>query len=140
MSKKIILREDQFEKLKMFFAKQGNQYSYSPEKVLIVKAYLDDNFSHDPEDNIEGIGADGYVSNTPIVFMKNTFTGKKINSLFQGSFFFWRKVRDSVVRSLRSPTYCLSIALRTSRLKTVHRTIFFTSSALLGFESLLLST
>ena len=82
MSKKIILREDQFEKLKMLFAKQGNQYSYSPEKVLIVKAYLDDNFSHDLEDNLEGIGADGYVSNTPIVFMKNTFTGKKIKPMY----------------------------------------------------------
>lgn len=82
MSKKIILREDQFEKLKMLFAKQGNQYSYSPEKVLIVKAYLDDNFSHDPEDNIEGIGADGYVSNTPIVYMRNTFTGKKLRPMY----------------------------------------------------------
>jgi hypothetical protein len=82
MSRKVILREDQYEKLKMFFANQGKQYSYSPEKVLIVKAYLDDNFTHDPEDNIEGIGADGYVTNTPIVYMKNTFTGKKIKPMY----------------------------------------------------------
>lgn len=82
MSKKIILREDQFERIKMLFANQGKGYSYSPEKVLIVKGYLDDNFSHDPEDNLESIGADGYVSNTPIVFMKNTFTGKKIKPMY----------------------------------------------------------
>jgi hypothetical protein len=66
----------------MLFANQGKGYSYSPEKVLIVKGYLDDNFSHDPEDNLEGIGADGYVTNTPIVFMKNTFTGKKIKPMY----------------------------------------------------------
>lgn len=82
MSKKIILREDQFERIKMMFANKGKQYSYSPEKVLIVKTYLDNNFSHDQEDCIEGIGADGYVSNTPIVYLKNTLTGKKIKPMY----------------------------------------------------------
>lgn len=82
MSKKIILREDQVATLAKFFAKQGTQYSYSPEKVLIVKQYLDDNFSHDPEDMIEGIGADGYVCNTPIVYMLNTATRKKLKPMY----------------------------------------------------------
>ena len=82
MSKKIILREDQVATLAKLFAKQGTQYSYSPEKVLIVKQYLDDNFSHDPEDMIEGIGADGYVCNTPIVYMINTATRKKLKPMY----------------------------------------------------------
>lgn len=82
MSKQIILREDQFKKLKLMFANSGQQYSYSPEKVLIVKQYLDDNFSHDPEDVLNGIGKDGYVCETPLVFMKNPTTGKKLKPMY----------------------------------------------------------
>ena len=66
----------------MLFATKGQQYSYSPEKVLIVKQYLDDNFSHDPEDVLNGIGKDGYVSETPLVFMKNPTTGMKIKPMY----------------------------------------------------------
>lgn len=82
MSKKIILTENQAEKLKMLFAKNTGKYSYSPEKVLIVKTYLDDNFSHDLDDRIESIGDDGYIRNTPICFMKNAVTGKKIRPMY----------------------------------------------------------
>ena len=80
--KKIILTESQIEILKNVIAKQGNQYSYSPEKVLIVKKYLDDNFSHDPEDVIEGIGADGFATSTPISYLFNRMTGKKVKPFY----------------------------------------------------------
>ena len=80
--KKIILTESQIEILKNVIAKQGNQYSYSPEKVLIVKKYLDYNFYHDPEDVIEGIGADGFATSTPISYLFNRMTGKKVKPFY----------------------------------------------------------
>lgn len=82
MSKKIILREEQAISLMNILAKNTGTYSYSPEKVLIVKKYLDDNFSHDPEDFKETIGADGYMTRIPITFMKSTISGKKIRPMY----------------------------------------------------------
>lgn len=82
MPKKIILREEQAKLLMSLFAKNTGKYSYSPEKVLIVKKYLDDNFSHDPDDFKETMGADGYIKRIPITFMKSATTGKKLKPMF----------------------------------------------------------
>jgi hypothetical protein len=63
-------------------AKNTGSYSYSPEKVLIVKKYLDDNFSHDPDDFKETMGPDGYIKRIPITFMKSPVSGKKLHAMF----------------------------------------------------------
>ena len=49
------------------------------DEVLIVKKYLDANFK---KGNLEGIGEDGMPSNTPIVVMINTQTGKPAQNMF----------------------------------------------------------
>lgn len=58
---------------------ETKEYSYSPENVLIVKKYLDDNFRRG---NLEGLGEDGLPSNTPIVVMINIQTGKPVQDMY----------------------------------------------------------
>lgn len=78
---KFILTEKQVAKLYklMLQEEMGKQYSYSPEKVLIVKKYLDDNFK---KGSIEGIGDDGMPTNTCIVAMINPQTGNVAQNMY----------------------------------------------------------
>lgn len=78
---KIILTEKQVAKLYklMLHEEMTMQYSYSPEKVLIVKKYLDDNFK---KGSIEGIGDDGMPKNTCIVAMINPQTGNVAQNMY----------------------------------------------------------
>ena len=63
----------------MLQEEMSKQYSYSPEKVLIVKKYLDDNFK---KGSIEGIGDDGMPTNTCIVAMINPQTGNVAQNMY----------------------------------------------------------
>ena len=76
---KVILTEKQAEKLIGMMMNETKEYSYSPENVLIVKKYLDDNFRRG---NLEGLGEDGLPSNTPIVVMINIQTGKPVQDMY----------------------------------------------------------
>ena len=78
---KLILTEKQVAKLYklMLQEEMGKQYSYSPEKVLIVKKYLDDNFK---KGSIEGMGDDGMPTNTCIVAMINPQTGNVAQNMY----------------------------------------------------------
>lgn len=78
---KIIITENQCKQLyKMMLQEEmGKQYPYSPEKVLVVKKYLDDNFK---KGNLEGIGDDGMPSNTCIVAMINPQTGNVAQNMY----------------------------------------------------------
>ena len=78
---KLILTEKQVANLyrMMLQEEMSKQYSYSPEKVLIVKKYLDDNFKRG---NIEGMGNDGMPSNTCIVAMINPQTGNVAQNMY----------------------------------------------------------
>lgn len=78
---KIILTEKQIAKLYKLMLQEEitMQYSYSPEKVLIVKKYLDDNFK---KGSIEGIGDDGIPKNTCIVAMINPQTGNVAQNMY----------------------------------------------------------
>lgn len=78
---KLIVNEKQAKKLlqMMYEEEVAKQYSYSPEKVLIVKDYLDKNFK---KGNFEGVGGDGLPSNTPIVVLINTQTGNPAKNLY----------------------------------------------------------
>jgi len=78
---KIIITEKQCKQLyKMMLQEEmGKQYPYSPEKVLVVKEYLDNNFK---KGNLEGIGDDGMPSNTCIVAMINPQTGNVAQNMY----------------------------------------------------------
>lgn len=78
---KLVINENQAKKLIQLIHEECccKQYSYSPENVLIVKKYLDANFK---KGNLEGMGEDGTPSNTPIVVMINTQTGKPAQNMF----------------------------------------------------------
>ena len=79
---KVIINEKQAKKLVQLMAEDCaccKQYSYSPEKVLIVKKYLDDNFK---KGSIEGMGNDGMPSNTCIVAMINPQTGNVAQNMY----------------------------------------------------------
>lgn len=78
---KIIITEKQCKQLykMMLQEEKGKQYPYSPEKVLVVKQYLDDNFE---KGNLEGIGDDGMPSNTCIVAMINPQTGNVAQNMY----------------------------------------------------------
>lgn len=78
---KIILTEKQVANLyrMMLQEEMSKQYSYSPEKVLIVKKYLDENFK---KGSIEGMGDDGMPNNTCIVAMINPQTGNVAQNMY----------------------------------------------------------
>lgn len=67
--KKVIIREDQKDMLISKLSEgcgMCRQYPVNPEKVLIVKKFLDSNFS---KADLEGIGNDGLPSTSHIVIM-----------------------------------------------------------------------
>lgn len=78
---KIIINEKQAKKLAQLMNEECvvKQYTYSPEKVLIVKRYLDDNFKRG---SIEGIGEDGMPTNTCIVALMNKQTGNVAQNMY----------------------------------------------------------
>lgn len=79
---KVILTEKQAKKLAQLMNEDCavcKQYTYSPEKVLIVKRYLDDNFK---KGSIEGIGDDGMPTNTCIVALMNKQTGNVARNMY----------------------------------------------------------
>lgn len=78
---KLVINENQAKKLIQLMHEECccKQYSYSPENVLIVKKYLDDNFK---KGNFAGVGEDGRPSNTPIVAMINVQTGQPTQNMF----------------------------------------------------------
>jgi hypothetical protein len=80
-SKKLanILRESEQEVYKMPVDKKVNKpYCIDPEKVLIVKKYLDDGFSHK---DLERVGANGYPEKIKIVSM-NTSLGQPLKYMY----------------------------------------------------------
>ena len=80
MPKRIIVTESQYKRLVLAMKEDCcKQYTYSPENVLIVKKYLDDNFKRG---NIEGIGNDGMPSNTQIVAIINRQTGNVAQNMY----------------------------------------------------------
>ena len=56
-----------------------SQYSYSPENVLIVKKYLDDNFKRG---NLEQMGDNGLPVNIQIVAIINSQTGNVAQNMY----------------------------------------------------------
>lgn len=79
---RLIINEKQCKKLLSLMQEDcchQKQYAYSPENVLIVKKYLDDNFK---KGNLEGIGNDGLPNNTPIVAIINTKTGTPAQNMY----------------------------------------------------------
>ena len=79
---KLIVNEEQAKKLIRLIKEDCvncQQYTYSPDNVLIVKKYLDDNFK---KGNFAGVGEDGRPSNTPIVAMINVQTGQPTQNMF----------------------------------------------------------
>ena len=78
---KLILTEKQVANLyrMMLQEEMSKQYSYSPEKVLIVKKYLDENFK---KGSIEGMGDDGMPNNTCIVAMINPQAGNVAQNMY----------------------------------------------------------
>ena len=68
MGRKIYITESQYNKI-INEGIEVAKYSVEPEKVKVVKEYLDDNFI---KGGISAIGEDGYPSTTPIVALKGT--------------------------------------------------------------------
>ena len=67
MGKKIIITEDQEQQLLEFLILE-NTYPIDPNKVLLVKRYLDKNFK---KGNLAEFGANGLPVNTPVVGLLN---------------------------------------------------------------------
>lgn len=65
MSKKVYITEAQLKEI----IKESQQFPVEPEKVRIVKNYLDDNFI---KGGISCLGENGYPTTTPIVALKGT--------------------------------------------------------------------
>ena len=68
MGRKIYITESQYNKL-INEGVEYTKYSVEPDKVKIVKEFLDNNFI---KGGIAAIGEDGYPSTTPIVALKGT--------------------------------------------------------------------
>ena len=80
MSKKIIINEEQYKKLVLLMKEDCcSQYSYSPENVLIVKKYLDNNFKRG---SLEQIGDNGLPTNIQIVAIINPQTGNVAQNMY----------------------------------------------------------
>jgi hypothetical protein len=80
MSKKIIINEEQAaiivkSEIPAIFA--GPRYTINPDKVMIVKRYLDSNFKRG---KMEEIGEDGFPKITPIIAMLSS-TGQVLKNL-----------------------------------------------------------
>ena len=75
MDKKIIITEEQEQKLLEYLITERN-YPIEPNKVLLVKKYLDKNFKRG---NIAQFGDNGMPTNTPVVGILNQ--GKVVKNL-----------------------------------------------------------
>lgn len=83
---KVYLTEEQVKNLTTMIAIEENvQYPYSPDKVLEVKRFLDDNFTKSTKYN--GLGTDGLPSSTPIVLFKNVPQGENASSMYDYQLF-----------------------------------------------------
>lgn len=90
--KRIIITEAQFKELNSRLSENINgKYYIDPEKVLIVKNYLDKNFV---KASIPCMGSDGYPTSMPIVGLKGTdgtvmknMTDKQLFFMLQNHFF-----------------------------------------------------
>ena len=88
MGKKIILTEAQEQKLLEYLILE-NTYPIDPNKVLLVKRYLDKNFK---KGNLAEFGANGLPVNTPVVGLLNNgqvvknLTAKQLFDILEDEF------------------------------------------------------
>lgn len=81
---KLIINEKQEQFLIGMMLNEEKTYPVEPEKVLVVKKYLDKNFIRG---NFSSINANGDIENSPIAGMKNQKTGKVEVNMYKSQVF-----------------------------------------------------
>ena len=81
---KLIISEKQERLLIGMLLNEEKTFPVEPEKVLVVKKYLDRNFV---KGNYSCVDANGDIKNAPIAGMKNPETGKIEVNLYKGQVF-----------------------------------------------------
>lgn len=81
---KLIINEKQEQFLIGMMLNEEKVYPVEPEKVLVVKKYLDKNFIRG---NYSNINANGDIENAPIAGMKNQVTGKVEINMYKSQVF-----------------------------------------------------
>ena len=81
---KLIINEKQEQFLIGMMLNEEKVYPVEPEKVLVVKKYLDKNFIRG---NYSNINANGDIENAPIAGMKNQMTGKVEINMYKNQVF-----------------------------------------------------
>ncbi len=81
---KLIINEKQEQFLIGMMLNEEKVYPVEPEKVLVVKKYLDKNFIRG---NYSNINANGDIENAPIAGMKNQMTGKVEINMYKSQVF-----------------------------------------------------
>ena len=81
---KLIITEKQEQFLIGMMLNEEKTYPVEPEKVLVVKKYLDKNFIRG---NFSNINAKGDIENSPIAGMKNPKTGKVEVNMYKSQVF-----------------------------------------------------
>lgn len=81
---KLIINEKQEQFLIGMMLNEEKVYPVEPEKVLVVKKYLDKNFIRG---NYSNINANGDIENAPIAGMKNPKTGKVEVNMYKSQVF-----------------------------------------------------
>ena len=81
---KLIINEKQEQFLIGMLLNEEKVYPVEPEKVLVVKKYLDKNFIRG---NYSNINANGDIENAPIAGMKNQVTGKVEINMYKSQVF-----------------------------------------------------
>lgn len=81
---KLIINEKQEQFLIGMMLNEEKVYPVEPEKVLVIKKYLDKNFIRG---NYSNINANGDIENTPIAGMKNQMTGKVEINMYKSQVF-----------------------------------------------------
>ena len=81
---KLIITEKQEQFLIGTLLNEEKTYPVEPDKVLVVKKYLDKNFIRG---NYSNINANGDIENSPVAGMKNQKTGKVEVNLYKSQVF-----------------------------------------------------
>jgi hypothetical protein len=81
---KLIINEKQEQFLIGMLLNEEKTYPVEPDKVLVVKKYLDKNFIRG---NYSNVNANGDIENSPVAGMKNPKTGKVEVNLYKGQVF-----------------------------------------------------
>ncbi len=81
---KLIINEKQEQFLIGMLLNEEKTYPVEPDKVLVVKKYLDKNFIRG---NYSNVNANGDIENSPVAGMKNPKTGKVEVNLYKSQVF-----------------------------------------------------